>query len=104
MGFIFTLIKLLSATLVAVETMELMHDTDYLLNAQYFDCLHYTNERTNTYSIKYCIQPKNIFDFRRQTDLNETRCGKSTIAHLFSSLFEQGIDPNTVLSTFRSGN
>jgi hypothetical protein len=41
---------------MSVETVELIHDTDY---AQYFDCLHYTNEFTNTYSIKYCIQPEN---------------------------------------------
>jgi hypothetical protein len=94
----------LTVILVMVKTVEIIHDTDYLPNAQYFDCLHYTNENTNTYSIKYCIQRKNSSNFQRRIDRNgSTQCDKGAIAHSFSSLFEKGIHPNVVFSTFQSG-
>ncbi len=94
----------LTVVLVVMESVEIIHDTDYLLNAQYFDCLHYTNEITNTYSIKYCIQQKSIIDIKEPIDRNEeTQCEKGGIAHSFSSLFEKDIHPSVVFSTFQSG-
>jgi hypothetical protein len=94
----------LTVLLVVVEPVEIIHDTDYLPNAQYFDCLHYTNENTNTYSIKYCIQRKYIIDIKEPTDRNEqTQCKNDTVTHSFASLFEKGIHPSVVLSTFQSG-
>ncbi|CAF1457476.1 unnamed protein product [Adineta steineri] len=104
MRHIFTFIIFLTTTLVVVETTETVHNTDYLSNAQYFDCLHYTNEYTHTYSIKYCVQPENITNTQKQNHRNkQTQCDKGTTAHSFTSLFENDIDPYTVLSTFRSG-
>jgi hypothetical protein len=94
----------LTVILVVVEPVEIIHDTDYLPNAQYFDCLHYTNENTNTYSIKYCIQRENNSNVQRRIDRNgSTQCDKGAIAHSFSSLFEKGIHPSVVFSTFQSG-
>ena len=100
----FAFIIFLTTALVVVGTIELLHDTDFWLNAQYFDCLHYTNEFTNTHAIKYCIQPKNVADFPRRLYRNDpVQCEKSAIAYSFSSLFERDIHPSIVLSTFRSG-
>jgi hypothetical protein len=104
MWFIFAFIVLVPMALVTVGTVELMYDTDYLPNARYLNCLHYTNEFTNTHSIKYCIQPEIIADYQKRFDQSEqTQCTKGAITHSFSSLFEKDINPSTVLSTFRSG-
>ncbi|CAF0992343.1 unnamed protein product [Adineta steineri] len=102
--FIFTFIQLLIKTLVTVQGIELIHDTDILLNAQYFDCLDYTNEFTNTRAIKYCIQPKNITNYTKQINADDQiQCENGGVAYSFSSLFKDDIDPSTVLSTFHSG-
>ncbi|CAF1428876.1 unnamed protein product, partial [Adineta steineri] len=102
--FIFTFIQLLIKTLVTIHGIELIHDTDILPNAQYFDCLDYTNEFTNTRAIKYCIQPKNITNYTKQINTNDQiQCENGGVAYSFSSLFKDDIDPSTVLSTFHSG-
>lgn len=89
---------------IMIEPIEIIHDTDYLPDAQYFDCLHYTNEFTNTYAIKYCIQPKDINSFEGRINRNaQSQCEKGAIRYSFSSLFENGIHPNVVLTTFHSG-
>jgi hypothetical protein len=104
MWFTLASMILITVVLVMVKSVEIIHDTDDLPNAQYFDCLHYTNENTNTYSIKYCIQPKNSSYFQRQINRNEpVQCDKGATAHSFSSLFEKGIHPSIVFSTFQSG-
>ena len=104
MWSILTSMIFLAVVLVMVESVEIIHDTDYLPNAQYFDCLHYTNENTNTYSIKYCIQRRNSSHIQRRIVQNgPTQCDRGAIAHSFSSLFEKGIHPSVVLSTFQSG-
>lgn len=97
-------IVFLVIVLIIVQSVEIIYDTDYLPNAQYFDCLHYTNEKTNTYSIKYCIQSQDNNNSQKQIHRNRsTQCNKGAIAHSFSSLFEQDIHPSVVLSTFQSG-
>ena len=95
---------LLTVKLTIVKSVEIIHDTDDLPNAQYFDCLHYTNKNTNTYSIKYCVQPENSSYFQRRINRNEAvQCDNGATVHSFSSLFEKEIHPSVVLSTFRSG-
>ena len=90
--------------LVVVENIEVIHNTDYLSNAQYFDCVHYTNEFTSTYSIKYCIQPENIPTSQKHRNQSEPRqCNKDATVHSFASIYETSIHPYTVLSSFRSG-
>jgi hypothetical protein len=75
MWSIFSFIVPLTTALIAVETIEMIHDIDYLPNAQYFDCLHYTNKFTNMYLIKYRIQSKEINSFQKQSERNEqTQC------------------------------
>ncbi|CAF1293196.1 unnamed protein product [Adineta steineri] len=102
--FIFTFIELSIKALVTIHGIELIHDTDILPNAQYFDCLDYTNEFTNTRAIKYCIQPKNITNYTKQINADDQiQCENGGVAYSFSSLFKDHIDPSTVLSTFHSG-
>jgi hypothetical protein len=101
---IFSFIVFPITVLVVVETIEVIHNTDHLSNAQYFDCLHYTNEFTSTYSIKYCIQPENITSSQKYKYQNEQiQCNTGATAHSFTSLFKTNIHPYTVLSNFRSG-
>jgi hypothetical protein len=104
MQLISVFIVFITTATVTIQIMELLHDTDNLPNAQYFDCLHYMNKFTNTYAIKYCIQPENISEYKTLPSLNnDTQCKKGTTGHWFSSLYEQGIEPNIVLSIFQSG-
>jgi hypothetical protein len=99
MWSIFCFIVCLATLLVPVQNIEVIYDTDNLTHAQYFDCLHFTNIHTNTYSIKYCIQRKNVTSVQKQIN----QCQKGAPAHSFSSLFERDIHPSLVLSTFHSG-
>ena len=82
---IFSFIVFLTTLLAPVQNMEVIYDTDNLKDAQYFDCLHFTNILTQTYAIKYCIQPKNVTSVQKQIN----QCQKEATAHSFSSLFER---------------